>query len=109
MPRGRYDPQPSVAELVLPLVRAHAPPDRQPFVGVLSDDAHSIRSSRLGEVEIHLQTREGYNERAANYFLREKHMYSMIDMAMHISPMDQVAHLTLPHITSHHITSHHLT
>ena len=86
-----YDPQPSVAELILPLVRSHAPPDRQPFVALLSDDAHSIRSSRLGEVEIHLSTREGYNERARNYFLREKHMYSMIDMAMHISPMDQVA------------------
>ena len=86
-----YDPQPSVAELVLPLIRAHAPADRQPFVAVLSDDAHSIRSSRLGEVEIHLSTREGYNERARNYFLREKHMYSLIDMAMHISPMDQVA------------------
>ena len=33
-----YDPQPSVAELVLPLVRAHAPPDRQPFVALLSDE-----------------------------------------------------------------------
>lgn len=38
-----YDPQPSVAELVLPLLRAHAPPDKQPFVALLSDDAHSIR------------------------------------------------------------------
>ena len=38
-----YDPQPSVAELVLPLMRSHAPPDKQPFVGLLSDDAHSIR------------------------------------------------------------------
>lgn len=41
-----YDPQPSVAELVLPLLRAHAPPHRQPFVAVLSDDAHSIRCAR---------------------------------------------------------------
>ena len=38
-----YDPQPSVAELVLPLVRAHAPADRQPFVSLLCDDAHAIR------------------------------------------------------------------
>ena len=38
-----------------------------------------------------MSTREGYNERARNYFLREKHMYRLIDMAMHISPMDQVA------------------
>ena len=38
-----YDPQPSVAELVLPLLRSHAPPDKQPFVALLSDDAHSIR------------------------------------------------------------------
>ena len=38
-----YDPQPSAPELMLPLLRAHAPPDRQPFVGLLSDDAHAIR------------------------------------------------------------------
>lgn len=50
----RYDPQPSAAELMLPLLRAHAPPDKQPFVGLLSDDAHAIRSSRLGEVESQL-------------------------------------------------------
>ena len=37
---------------------------------VLSDDAHSIRSSRLGEVEIHLSTREGYNERGRLVALR---------------------------------------
>ena len=42
-----YDPQPSVAELVLPLLRAHAPPDRQPFVAVLSDDAHSCARLRI--------------------------------------------------------------
>lgn len=38
-----YDPQPSVAELVLPLVRAHSPADKQPFVALLCDDAHAIR------------------------------------------------------------------
>ena len=38
-----YDPQPSVAELVLPLIRAHAPADKQPFVSLLCDDAHAIR------------------------------------------------------------------
>ena len=41
-----YDPQPSVAELVLPLIRSHSPPDKQPFVALLSDDAHSIRCAR---------------------------------------------------------------
>ena len=117
-----YDPQPSAAELMLPLLRAHAPPDKQPFVALLSDDAHSIRcaslsrarrpchlcsrsltrhpprsclcvrsSTRLGEVEIHLSTRSGYNERARNYWYRQKHMYRLADMVMHISPMDQVA------------------
>ena len=54
-----YDPQPSVAELVLPMVRAHSPAGKQPFVALLSDDAHAIRSSRLGEVEIHPGTRDG--------------------------------------------------
>jgi hypothetical protein len=42
-----YDPQPSAAELMLPLLRAHAPPDKQPFVALLSDDAHSIRCASL--------------------------------------------------------------
>jgi len=86
-----YDPQPSVAELVLPLIRAHAPADKQPFVALLCDDAHAIRSLRLGEVEIHPSTRDGYNDRARNYMLRQKHMYMLVDMVMHISPMDQVA------------------
>ena len=86
-----YDPQPSVAELILPLVRSHSPRDKQPFVALLSDDAHSIRSSRLGEVEIHRATRNGYNERARNFWFRQKHMYHLADMVMHISPMDQVA------------------
>ena len=86
-----YDPQPSVAELVLPVLRAHSPEDRQPFVALLSDDAHAIRSSRLGEVEIHPPTREGYNERARNYWLRQKNMYQLVDMVMYISAMDQVA------------------
>lgn len=45
-----YDPQPSVAELVLPVLRAHSPEERQPFVALLSDDAHALRSYRLGEV-----------------------------------------------------------
>lgn len=124
-----YDPQPSVAELVLPLIRAHAPADKQPFVALLCDDAHAIRYSslrallhtchgshgvstrhffsariphltlnmpffrslRLGEVEIHPSTRDGYNERARNYMVRQKNMYMLVDMVMHISPMDQVA------------------
>lgn len=86
-----YDPQPSVAELVLPLLRAHAPPDRQPFVALLSDDAHAIRSSRLGEVEIHPSTRAAYNKRASNYWARQKHMYHLSNMGMYISAMDQVA------------------
>mmetsp|Transcript_27588 Transcript_27588/g.72926 ORF Transcript_27588/g.72926 Transcript_27588/m.72926 type:complete len:775 (-) Transcript_27588:35-2359(-) len=86
-----YDPQPSVAELVLPLIRAHAPADKQPFVSLLCDDAHAIRSLRLGEVEIHPSTRDGYNDRARNYMVRQKNMYQLVDMVMHISPMDQVA------------------
>ena len=49
------------------------------------------RSLRLGEVEIHPSTREGYNERARNYMVRQKNMYRLVDMVMHISPMDQVA------------------
>ena len=86
-----YDPQPSAAELVLPLVRAHAPADKQPFIALLSDDAHAIRASRLGEVEIVHSTRTGYNDRARNYWMRQKNMYRLADMVMHISGMDQVA------------------
>ena len=42
-------------------------------------------------METHLSTRNGYNERARNYWYRQKHMYRLVDMVMHISPMDQVA------------------
>ena len=49
------------------------------------------RSLRLGEVEIHPSTRDGYNDRARNYMVRQKNMYQLVDMVMHISPMDQVA------------------
>jgi hypothetical protein len=38
-----------------------------------------------------MSTRSGYNERARNYWYRQKHMYRLADMVMHISPMDQVA------------------
>ena len=89
LPLTRYDPQPSAAELVLPLVRAHAPVDKQPFIALLSDDAHAIRASRLGEVEIVHSTRTGYNDRARNYWMRQKNMYRLADMVMHISGMDQ--------------------
>ena len=57
----------------------------------LKRDAQCHSSSRLGEVEIHLSTRKGYMERARNYWYRQKHMYRLTDMVMHISPMDQVA------------------
>ena len=86
-----YDPQPTVAELVLPLLRAHTPRDRQPFVALLSDDAHAIRSSRLGEIEIHPSTRANYNKLASNLLARQKHMYRLSNMGMYISAMDQVA------------------
>ena len=85
-----YDPQPSAAELMLPLIRAHAPADRQPFVGLLSDDAHAARAQLLGEVETNPSTREGYKDRARNYWVRQKNMYRLVDMVMYISPMDQV-------------------
>jgi len=45
----------------------------------------------LGEVEIHPATREGYNQRARNYWLRQKNMYQLVDMVMYISAMDEVA------------------
>jgi hypothetical protein len=35
-------------------------------------------------------TRTGYNDRARNYWMRQKNMYRLADMVMHISGMDQV-------------------
>ena len=45
----------------------------------------------MWQVEIHPSTREGYMKRARNYWLRQKSMYQMIDMALYISAMDAVA------------------
>ena len=40
-----YDPQPSAAELMLPLIRAHAPADRQPFVDGFSGSGWCARAA----------------------------------------------------------------
>ena len=37
------DPMASTAELLLPTLALHAPPERRPFLGILSDDAHSAK------------------------------------------------------------------
>ena len=42
--------RPALSSQVLPLIRAYSPSDKQPFVALLCDDAHAIRSLRLGEV-----------------------------------------------------------
>ena len=55
-----YDPQPSFAELLVPVIRAHAESIagnagvQGPLIGVLTDDAHAERARRLAEEETDL-------------------------------------------------------
>ena len=53
-------------------------------------------------MEIVHSTRTGYNDRARNYWMRQKNMYRLADMVMHISGMDQA-----PPCTHHHAPCTH--
>ena len=57
------EPSPSFAELTLPLLRAHAPRERpRPFIGLLVDDAHAVRASRLAQWETEPAAKRRYEE-----------------------------------------------
>ena len=90
MPLARA-PQPSFAELTLPLLRAAAPAGYQPFVALLVDDAHALRAQRLARHESDAAAKAGYEAQAAGLVPRLRALYAMGDLVAHVSAEDQRA------------------
>ena len=82
------DPMASAAELLLPTLALHAPPGRRPFIGVLSDDAHSAKASMMAEWESGEQRKALFEEKARTLPLRQRAVYALADAVVHISAAD---------------------
>ncbi len=83
------DPAPAFAELTLPLLRAHAPSHRQPYVGLIVDDAHAVRAERLARWETDPVVQRTYEQQAASLVPRLRALYSLADAVLHVSAADQ--------------------
>ena len=83
------DPLPAFAELTLPLFRAHAPNHRQPYVGLIVDDAHAERAEQLAGWESDPLVRRTYEQQAASLVPRLRLLYSLADAVLHVSAADQ--------------------
>ena len=91
-----YDPQPSFAELILPVVRAHAHASIHssvgaPLVTLLSDDAHSERALRLSEEEPDPRRSSAYRTQAINLAARMRALFAAVDGVFYLTPMDRDA------------------
>eukprot|EP00966_Prymnesium_polylepis_P279077 6447310-Prymnesium_polylepis.1 len=62
----------STAELLLPTLALHAPPARRPFVGVLSDDAHSAKAEMMAEWETDEERKRMWQTRARSLPRRQR-------------------------------------
>lgn len=82
------DPAPSAAELLLPTLLAHAPAGRRPFIGVLSDDAHSAKAAMMAEWEPTDERRAFWREKMRSLPPRQAAVYSLADAVVHISDAD---------------------
>ena len=85
------EPSPAFAEIALPLIRSHSPQHRQPYVGLLIDDAHAIRAKRLAVWESDPIVRREYEQQATSLEPRLRSIYSLADMILHVSASDQAA------------------
>lgn len=83
------EPQPAFAEIVLPLLRQHAPKEREPYVGLLVDDAHALRAQRLARWETDPAARRSYSDQASSLVPRLLRLYRQADAVMHVSSADQ--------------------
>ena len=92
-----YDPQPSFAELLLPVLHAHAGWSEghlaatRPLIALLSDDAHAERARRLGDEERDADHARAYRTQARNLALRQRAMYAAADGVFYISKADRAA------------------
>ncbi|KAL1530782.1 hypothetical protein AB1Y20_001678 [Prymnesium parvum] len=82
------DPMPSSAELLLPSLALHAPPSRRPFIGVLSDDAHSAKAAMMAEWEVDHERKAMWEQRARTLPARQRAVYALSDAVVHISESD---------------------
>ena len=90
------DPEPSFAEIALPVLRGWAPPvhpaagrPSQPFVALLVDDAHALRAARLAREENWEEARAAYAAQAVTLPRRLASLYRMADLVAHVSGTDQ--------------------
>lgn len=82
------DPMASAAELLLPTLAFHAPPGRRPFLGILSDDAHSAKASMMAEWESSDERKSFFEDKARTLPLRQRAVYALADAVVHISDAD---------------------
>lgn len=82
------DPMPSTAELFLPVFAMHAPPTRRPYIGVLSDDAHSAKASMMAQWEADKGRKAQWKRKETQLPLRQRAVYSLADAIVHISSAD---------------------
>jgi hypothetical protein len=82
------DPAPSAAELLLPTFLAHAPSGRRPFIGILSDDAHSAKAAMMADWEPTEDRRAFWREKVRSLPPRQAAVYSLADAVIHISEAD---------------------
>lgn len=83
------EPDPAFAEIALPLLRAHTPAQRAPFVGLLIDDAHALRAARLAEWESEPSVKATYEAQARALTPRLHALYALSDTVLHVSLADQ--------------------
>ena len=82
------DPAPSSAELFLPTITAHSPPDRRPFLAVLADDAHSHKATMMAAWEASEEKKRFWEAKARSLPARQGAVYSLVDAVVHISDAD---------------------
>lgn len=90
-----HDPKPNVAELLLPSLHAFSPAHRRPFVAILSDDAHALRDKRLASWEEHPGLRANYSARAMFHIERQRNIYPLADLMLHLTQSDSDAERAL--------------
>jgi glycosyltransferase involved in cell wall biosynthesis len=82
------DPAASSAELLLPTLAFHAPSNRRPFIGVLSDDAHSAKATMMAEWESSDERKALWVRKSRTLPPRQRAVYSLSDAVVHISAAD---------------------
>lgn len=91
-----YDPQPCFAEVLMPIVRAHASAAAHaraplPLVALLCDDAHAERARRLADEETEQALARAYRTQAVNFAARQRALFALTDGIFYLTAMDRDA------------------